>query len=277
MAFIFEDVEKKGLMRGGFKLFLYDPRYNLKTKTDYETLSEMFEMNKNDIYCAKCKMLKIKKIWYLIEENTPLAVIKGLYKKQSFVNETWKIICGSGDEYLISNYGRIKRIYKNNPEGKLLLPYFKSTPGKVKSDRDRKQYIKVKFRGVKGEFLISRLVAYHFIDIYEEGSSKERYKNYKFDDVVVYHKNGILYDNYHCNLEFLDREDLGKKTAYMSKGGRVIVAIDAETNEIVGYFKSTRHVESILPVSKQSVCDSLNNKWKSNAVGGKYIFKYEED
>lgn len=256
-------------------MFLYDPRYNLKTKIPYNELIEIAGMSKNAIYSAKSRGTKIKNLWYILDDDTSTKDLKKLYEKETFENETWKIVEGSDNKYLISNYGRFKRIFKSNALGNMVMPYFKSDKGR--SDRDRKQFIKVKFRGKTGEYLVSRLVAYHFVEIYEPGISKPKYKNYNFEELTVYHKNGILYDNYHFNLEFLDREDLGKKTGRTNRGNKVIVAIDVVKDEIVGEFKSTRHVEANLPVSKQAVCDSLNNRWRSNAVGGRYAFKYLED
>lgn len=260
-------------------IYLYDPRYNLKKETTYEKLSGIFGMSKNALMVSKFKKSKLNRKYYIIDEDTTITEIREMYSKEKFENETWKIIEGSDDKFLISNYGRFKRIYKKYPNGKFVMPYF--VPKRSGKNNRDKQFIKCKFKGSYKEHAVSRLVAYHFVEIYYDSDGWTRkgkdlkYKNYTFDDVVVYHKNGILYDNYHGNLEFLDREDLGKKTAYKSKGGRSIIAIDILNNEVVGSFKSTRHVESNLPVSKQSVADSLNKVWKTNVVGGRYKFEYE--
>lgn len=255
-------------------LYLYDARYNLKTKTTYEKLEGMFEIKESVLRNYKSKKNKIKKRYYLIDDKVTIQELREFYNKEKFENETWKIIEGSDDKFLISNYGRFKRIYKSCPEGKFIMPYYINR--KVNINKN-KQFIKVKFKNEYKEYNVARLVAYHFVDIFREIGKAIKYKNYNYDDVVVYHKNGLVYDNYHQNLEWLDRHDLAKKTAYKSRGGRTIVAIDAETNEIIDYFKSTRHVEANLPVSKGSVCDSLNKKWRTNIVGGKYIFKYEDE
>lgn len=260
-------------------MYLYDARYNSKTKTTYDKLTEIFGMSKSSLASYKSKKRKIKKYYYLVDDDISIKELKELYSTVEYENEVWKVIEGSDGNFLISNYGRFKRIYKSSPDGKFIMPYYITRKVNVNKN---KQFIKVKFQNKYKEQSVSRLVAYHFVDIYYEsdGWTKKgkslKYKNYTFDDVVVYHKNGLVYDNYHGNLEFLDREDLAKKTAYKAKGGRTIVAIDALTDEVIDYFRSTRHVEKHLPVSKQAVSDSLNRVWKTNIVGGRYKFVYED-
>lgn len=259
-------------------LYLYDARYNLKTETTLEKISKLLKIKESDLSRYINTLEKVKR-WYIVDESVDVKELKKLYEKEVFKNEVWKVIEGSDDKFLVSNYGRFKRVYKSSPNGKFIMPYYQTRKVNVNKN---KQFIKVKFKEVYKEYSVSRIVAYHFVEIFYDGygftseSKPMKYKNKKFEDLVVYHKNGLVYDNYHANLEFLDREDLAKKTSYKARGGRTIVAIDAETGDIIDYFKSTRHVEANLPVSKQAVSDSLNKVWKTNIVGGKYIFEYEK-
>lgn len=253
-------------------LYLYDPRYNLKKETTYDKLSGIFGLEKSTLMVKKSRKIKISKKYYIISDETTVQEIRQMYEVEEFKNEVWKFIEGSDETFYISNYGRFRRVYKKHPKGKFILPYYRKK-GEEKNNRN-KQLIKCKFKGIYKEYSVARLVAYHFVDIYYEGKNL-KYTNYEFEDLAVYHKNGILHDNYHYNLEFLDREDLGKKTAYRSKGGKTIVAIDALTNEIIDYFKSTRDVERHLPISKQAVSDHLNGKRKNTIAGGRYLFRYE--
>lgn len=55
-----------------------------------------------------------------------------------------------------------------------------------------------------------------------------------------------------------------------------IVAKDAITGEVIGFFRSTRDAEKHLYASRQAVSDSLKKKWKTNIVAGTYIFEYDE-
>ena len=57
-------------------------------------------------------------------------------------------------------------------------------------------------KGTEAAQALKNIVAYGNVD---KASKNE------FDDLVVIHKNGLLYDNYHGNLEFLDRKDFRKK------------------------------------------------------------------
>lgn len=256
-------------------LYLYDARYNLKTETTYKKLSGLFGIKQNVLSSYKYDKRKIRGIYYIVDDKATTKELKSLYIKEKFENEVWKVIEGSDDTFLVSNYGRFKRRYKNSPNGKFIMPYYIN---RKTNTNKHKQFVKVKFKGVYREYNVARLVAYHFVDIFDPSGSKYvKYKDYTYDDLVVYHKNEVVYDNYHNNLEWLTRKDLAKKTAHKNKKGRTIIAIDAETDEIIDYFNSTRHVADNLPVSKSAVSDSLNFRWRTNIVGGKYIFKYEED
>lgn len=259
-------------------LYLYDPRYNLKTETTYEKMCRLFVKTKGTLQSYKSKNRKVNKRYYIIDENTSKKQLKEFYSKEIFKDEIWKTIEGSEGQFIISNYGRFKKIYKSIPEGKFLLPYFVH---KRRCNKD-KQFIKVKFQGEYKEYNVARLVAYHFVDIYYTNDkvirkSKDRkYKAYTYDDVTAFHKNGLVYDNYAGNLEWLDRYDLAAKTAHKSKTKGTIVAKDAITGEVIGFFRSTRDAEKHLYVSRQAVSDSLNKKWKTNIVAGIYIFEYDE-
>ena len=105
-------------------LYLYDARYNLKTETTYDKLEGMFEMKKSVLQTYKSKKQKIKRRFYLIDDKTSIKELKDFYSKEKFDNEIWKSIEGSNDKFLISNFGRFKRIYKNHPTGKFIMPYF---------------------------------------------------------------------------------------------------------------------------------------------------------
>lgn len=260
-------------------IYLYDSKFNRMKETTYKKLSNMFNLQISTLESYKSSKRRLDKRYYIVDELT-IKEKKEFYSKYQIKNEIWKEIEGSDGEFLISDYGRFKRKTKTGKE-RFILPYFKTR--KVDKNKDT-QFIKVKFKEKYKEYNVARLVAYHFVEIFYESDSVIRkskplkYKNYTLDDVVVFHKNGITYDNYFLNLEYLDREDLAKKTAHKSnKYDDAIVAIDVLTNEIVGYYRSTRMVAKDLPVSKQAVCDSLNKRWKTNIVGGRYKFIFEKD
>ena len=183
---------------------------------------------------------------YLIDENTSKKQLRTWYELVKFDNEVWKQY---DETYLVSNYGRIKKLYKKYPNGKLMLPYIK---------HDKWMVVKIH----KKEIEVHKLVAKLFLD-----------NPYNYP--CVYHKNGILYDNYHCNLEYISRQELGCRTANQNKYYKTIIAIDNDTGEIVNWFKSSRAVEKELYINRQSVLNNLNGKTK-NVAGGKYSFIYEK-
>lgn len=261
------------------KTYLYDSKYNKKKEMTIKEIAEKFETNENVIYSNRSKKQRMQRRYYVIDENIPLSDIKRFYASYEIKDEVWKEIEGSYGEYLVSNYGRFKKIYNKYPKGKFLLPYYT----KKRNVDENKQFIKVKFQGVYKEYSVARLVAYHFVDVFYEfdklvSTSKDsKYKNCSYDELVVYHKNGLIYDNYSENLEWLDRKDLAKKTAYKGNWKGSIAAIDAQTGEVIGIYRTTREAEANLYVSRQAISDSLNNKRKTNIACGKYIFKYEDD
>ena len=262
-------------------IILYDAKYNMKKHTTYEQIADLLRVEAKSLYIYKFKRVKLPGIKnYILDENATKNEFRELYEKEKFKNETWKEVEGSDGQYLISNYGRFKRIYKSSPEGKFVLPYFVKGRGKY-GDSDNKQFIKVRFRGKYDDYYVSRLVAYHFVDIFYDsdgiGAGKPiRYKNYEFDDLVVIHKNGLLYDNYHGNLEFLDRKDFRKKVAKINKlkHGTEIVCKDSETGKILGYYSSTRDAAKDLYLGKTTVYNGLKS---GKIVAGRYKFERVQD
>lgn len=158
-------------------LYLYDPRYNLKTETSLERMCKLFRKTKQDLkYYYKANNRKINNKYYIIDENTSKKQLKEFYSKEVFKDEIWKTIEGSEGQFIISNYGRFKRIYKSIPEGNFLLPYYVPT----RNCNKNKQFIKVKFKGKYKEYAVARLVAYHFVDIYytnDKVIKKQKMKN----------------------------------------------------------------------------------------------------
>ena len=125
-------------------MYLYDIRYNLKTETSYEKASKIFGITISTLRACKSNRTRFKKYYYLIDKDTKLGEIKKLYNGYKIKLETWKEVEGSEGEYIISNYGRFKKINKSNPEGKFILPFVV----KWKKDVNRnKQFVKIKFKG----------------------------------------------------------------------------------------------------------------------------------
>lgn len=102
-------------------------------------------------------------------------------------NEEWKEVDGSNQTYYVSNYGRIKS-YNTHANPRILNPYIKNP---------NRPYLSIELHidGVSQCFLVSRLVAKHFLsDTYSE--EKE-----------VHHKDCNTLNNHVSNLECLTREE----------------------------------------------------------------------
>lgn len=229
--------------------YIYDARYNLKTPTNWEKLEGITGSKKATLATFKSKKQKLPRLdyCYLMDDKTSKQQLRAWYENVKFENEVWKDI---DDIYKISNYGRVKKIYKKYPEGKLMLPYTKPR---------YKTKLLIKIHGK--EIFIHKLVAKYFVD---------NPNNYK----CIYHKNGILHDNYHCNLEYGTEKYVGKIGANMRHDRPSIIAIDAYTGEVIDWFKSARDVARVLYTNRQSVLDCLNGKIEMTMSG--YKFEYEE-
>jgi hypothetical protein len=233
-------------------IYLYDPRTNILTETNYLYLIDLTNMSYGSLASYKSKGKRLGRIkCYIVDETTTLKQRKAWYAKEKYQNEVWKIIDGSDDKFLISNYGRVKRVYKKFT-GFLLPSLYKKA---------RYLVVKVKFHGVYKSYQISKLVAYHFVATPKPGD-------------VLHHKNLIKTDDYSGNLEYISRNKLGKKTGQLAKS-KEVVQFDRFTGEVLNEYRSAREAGRECFVSYQSVADCCNGKYKSS--GGIYVFKWAVD
>lgn len=235
-------------------IYIYDARYNLKTPTTWEKLEGIVGTKKATLMTLKSKKQKLPRLdyCYIVDDNTPKKQYRDWYEKVKFENETWKDI---DETYKVSNYGRILNMtYKMHPQGKFILTY-------PKRGCRTKTSLFIKIHGK--EVRVSKLVAKYFV---------ENPNNLP----CVYHKNGILHDNYHGNLEYCTTSEIASiASKTRRKNNSSIVAIDSETGEIIDYFKDAPTAANVLYTNRQSVYDSLHGKTKKTYCG--YIFKYEEE
>lgn len=105
-------------------VLLYDPKTNILSETTYEYLMELTGMAKGSLMTSRSKGRKIRSInCYLAKDDLTVQQRREWYEKEKYNNETWKTIKGSDDTFLISNYGRFKRIGKKKMW--FLLPILK--------------------------------------------------------------------------------------------------------------------------------------------------------
>lgn len=232
-------------------LYMYDPCINLKTETSYDYLVELTGKKKSTLMSLKSRGLKIRSInVYLIDETTTLQQRKAWYEKEKYKNEYWVPVKGSDGKFLISNYARFKRVYKNK-EG-FLMPYYRKASGHME--------IRVKFKGVYKQYQVPHLVAAHFIGNPKPGE-------------VIRHRNGILTDDNANNLEFVDKRRLGKLTGYSAKS-KEVVQLDPKTLEVIQEFRSAREAGRKTYRSYQAVIDNCNKRTKTSS-GDRFMWAEE--
>ncbi|MGP9042129.1 NUMOD4 domain-containing protein [Cytobacillus kochii] len=234
-------------------LFLYDPTINTLTETNYEYLMELTGKKKNNLQVLKSVGRKISSInCYLVDEKVTVEQRRAWYEKEIFHNEVWKPISGSDGKYLISCYGRVKRVYKNRTA--FSLPYLLSC------NPSKQLFIRVRFLGRYDRYPVANLVAYHFI-----GKPK--------NNEVLHHKNQIATDNYVANLEYTTRSKVGKKTGFKSRS-KPITQLDMKTLEPINEFRSAREAGRNCFLSHQSILNNCNHKSKST---GGFVFMFTDD
>lgn len=157
--------------------------------------------------------------------------------------EIWKDIEGYEGYYQISSMGNVKNVKTN----KLLL-----------GDVNRVGYKRViLYSPVKKRFFVHRLVAYHFVDGYQ-------------DELVVNHKDGNKTNNCADNLEWVTRSEndihafkLGLRDIYPCVFKRRIIKYDLLTNEILHIYNNTQECCDDLNVERPNVYNCCNSKQRS--------------
>ncbi|MBM4762730.1 hypothetical protein GNT69_10595 [Bacillus sp. B15-48] len=233
-------------------VYLYDPRTNISTPTTYKEIEAITGMSLSSLPSYKSKGIKLKGIdCYITDENVTAQKRKVWYEKETYPDEAWKTIKGSDGQFLISSYGRVKRVYKTTK--KFLLPFRKKGQGNL--------LIKVRFNNRYGTYKVGHLVATHFIRGLKPGEA-------------VVRKNGIITDDYVANLRICSKQELGRMTAYKAKSKEVVL-LDPETNEVINEFRSAREAGRKTNFSYQAITDRCNKvyPYKNN----EFVFMWSED
>lgn len=144
--------------------------------------------------------------------------------------EIWKPI-PINPKYEVSNFGNFR---KKNP---------KNGYHPVKAYRKHNKFV---ITIDSKEYIASRLVANAFIKQLVKGD-------------IVFHKNGILCDNYYKNLLIVDRKYCGLSTGHISQSRAVV---EVKNNEILRRWRSARQAAKELFINRQTVSDYCNNKVK---------------
>lgn len=172
------------------------------------------------------------------------------YNRLKLENEIWKEINKTNGKYLISNYGRIKKVQKKSE--KLLLTYTRK--------EGTRHFVKIKIDGKIKTIQVDHTVAEHFIRKKRAGE-------------VLIHKNGINDDNHANNLSFQSQSEFVSRFVRKNYGKKV-VHICSETRRIINEYDSAREAGRNTHYSYQAICDYCNKKHK-NHYGE--IFMWRDD
>ena len=174
----------------------------------------------------------------------------------------WQDIKGYEGKYQVSFEGEIRRIYKNTPP-RILKPYTKKGGSKTRGAAKNWRYVHLtNAAGVTSEVVVHRVVTETFWGPCPEGH-------------VVWHKNGLAYDNSAGNLEYITKQRLGELTG-ASANRRPVVKINA-AGDIVACYSSARACARKNFMSYQTIIDRCNGKtWTIFAPDG-YAYSWDDD
>ena len=168
--------------------------------------------------------------------------------------DMWRRVPGT-KTYLVSREGGIRKVWKSGKVTDL-------KPQRKLTEKGRSQTVRLTENGKRKEYIISHLVAAAFLPPKPPGT-------------VIYHKNGIRFDNHVENLGYITRAELGKKTAHKSKC-RAVFKIDQDGNEIEIY-RSAREAAKKNYMSYQTVIDRCNHKVKNEYFSADYTFRWANE
>lgn len=156
--------------------------------------------------------------------------------------EYWSEVPGS-IKYQVSNYGNFRRKLKNG----------KFKPIKVYLRKNKWMAVKVDFNGVYQEYHAHVIVAAVFLDAPP------------IPGMILYHKNTLIKDNYAGNLEWITREELGKKTGGTTNRSIPVVKYDKDTGEIIDFYRSISDAARDNFIHKETICMAIRGKLKTAA------------
>lgn len=178
-----------------------------------------------------------------------------------FDADIWKDIKGYEGKYQVSYSGQIRRLYKSR-KPRILTPYKRSTGSRARrTTRDRLFIGLTDSKGKRKEIMVHQIVAEHFL-----GKPPK-------PDMVPYHINKCVKDNWASNLAYIDRRTLGKKTGASSRR-QPVVKINKD-GEIVEAYSSAREAGRQNYMSYQTINDRCNNKVKKAFAPDGYEYAWE--
>jgi len=165
--------------------------------------------------------------------------------------ELWKVIDGYDGRYQVNPFGEVRRICKRKM---VRLTAFNRNGG---------WFVKLSQNYKGKDHKVSHLVAAAFLPPKQPGQ-------------VLWHKNGVLSDNFAGNLQWISRRELGKKTALLAEKRRTVAKITKD-GEVVSFYQSARAAAKDNHMSYQTVLDRCNGKVKKPFALDGYNYKFSDD
>ena len=192
-------------------LYTFDPINGVKTEIEWDVLVSITGKSKDYLTSYKSKRRKIGSLnCYIVDEKFTKKELYDFMVKENIKDEIWKKVEGFDYDYRVSDYGRVKRVFKSGKE-KIMVAYNKKARKGL--------FISFIRNGKKCEYKLSRVVAELFI---------ENKKNLP----CVYYKDGNPYNDRAMNLEWVDKKTVGVKTGGLVKGIPVL-KLDPVTLEVL--------------------------------------------
>lgn len=230
------------------KYILYDPVHHIKQELTYDQIVGITGLSKSNVMRAKSKQSRIQCLGaYIFDLDADKKLMNELYRAEVIPDESWKRIDFADHEMYASNYGRIKRVFKNSE--RILIPFKKH--GKPVFA------IKITVGGKVKEMLVHQIIAHVWIGPAKKG-------------MTVWHKDENRAINEAWNLEYITKSEMGYRTAHLAQAIPV-QQICPDTGEVVNEFRSVTQAGKAVYISHgQAICDCLNGKQKTSAG---YIWK----
>lgn len=166
--------------------------------------------------------------------------------------EIWKPIDGYGGRYQVNPFGEVRRVCKRK---NVQMTAYK---------KHGKWVVKLSMKRVCKEHFVSHLVAAAFLPR-------------PAPVLVLWHKNGVLSDNFVGNLQWISKRELGKRTAILADKRRVVAKV-SRSGETVEFYPSARAAARANHMSYQTILDRCNGKVKKPFAldGYNYLFDEQE-
>ncbi|HWQ98910.1 MAG TPA: NUMOD4 domain-containing protein [Clostridia bacterium] len=166
-------------------------------------------------------------------------------------SEVWKIIDGYDGRYQVNPFGEVRRVCKHKF---VRLTAFNRRGG---------WFVKLSQNYKGKEHKVSHLVAIAFLPPKQPGQ-------------VLWHKNGVLSDNFVGNLQWISRRELGKRTALQADKRRTVAKV-ARNGEVVSFYPSARAAARANNMSYQTVLDRCNYKVKKPFELDNHNYVFSDD